>query len=71
MRFLQAMQEFDHQFAVEMTMNTEGAIDHIRELNKRYGDTTYIGAGTVRTLEQAKSLLRSRCQILIRPAHVY
>ena len=52
---LQAMQEFDHQFAVEMTMNTEGAIDHIRELNKRYG----------------KSLLRSWCQILIRPAHVY
>ena len=65
---LQAMQEFDHQFAVEMTMNTEGAIDHIRELNKRYGDTTYIGAGTVRT---GKSLSRSWCQILIRPAHVY
>ncbi|MFR1903070.1 MAG: hypothetical protein ACLSXY_03300 [Veillonella sp.] len=31
---LQNNAEFDHQFASEMTMNTEGAIDHIRELNR-------------------------------------
>lgn len=64
---LQAMQEFDHQFAVEMTMNTEGAIDHIRELNKRYGDTTYIGAGTVRTLEQAKACYEAGAKFLLGP----
>ena len=63
---LQAMQEFDHQFAVEMTMNTEGAIDHIRELNKRYGDTT-IGAGTVRTLEQAKACYEAGAKFLLGP----
>ncbi len=57
MLFLQAMQEFDHQFAVEMTMNTKGALENIHELNQRYGDTTYIGAGTVSDIRTSPSLL--------------
>ncbi|HBK7126715.1 TPA: bifunctional 4-hydroxy-2-oxoglutarate aldolase/2-dehydro-3-deoxy-phosphogluconate aldolase, partial [Enterococcus faecium] len=64
---LQAMQEFDHQFAVEMTMNTKGALENIHELNQRYGDTTYIGAGTVRTLEQAQACYEAGAKFLLGP----
>ena len=61
---LQAMQEFDHQFAVEMTMNTKGALENIHELNQRYGDTTYIGAGTVRTPSEGDRMFKEGADIV-------
>lgn len=48
---LKAMKGLEDKFAVEMTMNTPGAADNIRNLNKEFGEKIIIGAGTVLTFD--------------------
>lgn len=67
---LQAMAGFEEDYAVEMTMNTEGAISHIDRLNAKFGETIKIGAGTVRTLEEAKAANEVGAKFLLGP-HVF
>lgn len=64
---LQAMKGFEDHYAVEMTLNTENALQHIAKLNQAYGDKIRIGAGTVRTLEQAKAAVEAGAQFLLGP----
>lgn len=64
---LQAMAGFENQFAVEVTLNTTGALDCIAKLNEIYGDTINIGAGTVTTLAEAKAAFKSGAKFLLGP----
>ncbi|KAF1297364.1 2-dehydro-3-deoxyphosphogluconate aldolase [Enterococcus sp. JM4C] len=64
---LQAMKGFEKDFAVEMTLNTDGALESIEKLNKKYGTKIYIGAGTVRTLDEAKAAVQSGAKFLLGP----
>lgn len=64
---LQALEGFETHFSVEMTLNTKGALDHISELTKRYGHRILIGAGTVRSLEDAKNAKEAGAKFLLGP----
>ncbi|WP_265457675.1 bifunctional 4-hydroxy-2-oxoglutarate aldolase/2-dehydro-3-deoxy-phosphogluconate aldolase [Enterococcus sp. HY326] len=64
---LQAMSGFEEDYAVEMTLNTEGALEHIAKLSKQFGEKINIGAGTVRTLDQAKAAYQAGAKFLLGP----
>lgn len=67
---LVAMKGYETQFAVEMTLNTNDALNHIKKLNAKFGDQIFIGAGTVRTLEEAKKAVEVGAKFLLGP-HVF
>ncbi|OTN76006.1 hypothetical protein A5886_001082 [Enterococcus sp. 8G7_MSG3316] len=67
---LQAMKGYEHLFAVEMTLNTNHALQHINKLNARYGERILIGAGTVRTLDDAKAAVDAGAKFLLGP-HIF
>lgn len=52
---------------IEITMNTEGAIECIEKISAQYGDRLNVGAGTVTTLEQAKTSIEAGAQFLLAP----
>jgi 2-dehydro-3-deoxyphosphogluconate aldolase/(4S)-4-hydroxy-2-oxoglutarate aldolase len=52
----------------EITMTVPDAIDLIKDLVKRFGDTALIGAGTVLTLQQAKDCVAAGAKFIISPA---
>lgn len=52
---------------IEVTMNTEGAVDAIRRAVRRYGDKISIGAGTVLDEKMARQALDAGAQYLISP----
>jgi 2-dehydro-3-deoxyphosphogluconate aldolase/(4S)-4-hydroxy-2-oxoglutarate aldolase len=52
---------------IEVTMNTDGAVDAIRRAVRRYGDKISIGAGTVLDEEMARQALDAGAQYLISP----
>lgn len=64
---LQAMKGFEKSFAVEMTLNTKDALVSIEKLNHIYGDSIFIGAGTVRTIEEAKKAIQVGAKFLLGP----
>lgn len=51
--------------AVEVTLTTAGALDVITELRKEVGSDVVIGAGTVRTAEQARQAIESGAQFVV------
>lgn len=67
---LKAMNGFEKDYAVEMTMNTENALENIKRLNAQFGDKIKIGAGTVRTIEDAKAAYAAGAKFLLGP-HVF
>lgn len=52
---------------LEVTMNTEGAADMIRDWRPRYDGRMYIGAGTVLDLGMAKEAYAAGAQFLVTP----
>lgn len=66
---LTAMEGLDEQFAVEMTLNTENAIEHIEKLNQQFGNEFYIGAGTVRNVKDVKAAINVGAKFLLGPHH--
>lgn len=52
---------------MEITLNTPGALDGIRELRARFGDNMIIGAGTVRTLDQMDAAIEAGSQFTVAP----
>lgn len=64
---IQAMEGLEDKFAVEMTMNTPNCIENIKQLSKKYGDRRIIGAGTVRTLKDAKEAIEAGAKFLLGP----
>ncbi|MGO2084035.1 bifunctional 4-hydroxy-2-oxoglutarate aldolase/2-dehydro-3-deoxy-phosphogluconate aldolase [Vagococcus sp.] len=67
---LLAMEGMEDKFAVEMTLNTPNAIEHIEKLNNKFGKRIYIGAGTVRTLKDAEEAIKAGAKFLLGP-HVF
>ncbi len=56
--------------AMEVTMNTPGALDLIGMLRQRFGDQMLIGAGTVRTVAQFDAALAAGAQFTLAPGLV-
>ena len=52
---------------IEITLNTDQAFQLIQSSSKKYEDSLCIGAGTVRTLEQAEQAVASKAQFLVSP----
>lgn len=52
---------------IEVTLNTEGALDMITAWRKQYGYELMIGAGTVLSAEQAEQAIAAGAQYLITP----
>lgn len=48
---LEAMSGLENNFAVEITMNTQNAVEDITKLSSEFGDKITIGAGTVLTFK--------------------
>ncbi len=53
--------------AVEVTMNTPGAIETIAKIHEEFGDSILIGAGTVQTYEEAQAAIRAGAAFLLSP----
>ncbi|HCE12956.1 bifunctional 4-hydroxy-2-oxoglutarate aldolase/2-dehydro-3-deoxy-phosphogluconate aldolase [Enterococcus sp.] len=64
---LRAIKGYEQYFAVEMTLNTDHALQHISRLNDKYGEQILIGAGTVRTLTDAKAAVEAGAKFLLGP----
>ncbi len=52
---------------IEITYSTPDAATVIAELDARYGDRIYLGAGTVTTPEQAEQAVRAGARFLVSP----
>jgi len=52
---------------MEVTMNTEGALQNVADWRKRYEGTALIGAGTVIDLEMAKQAVAAGAEFLVSP----
>ncbi|MEZ4728030.1 MAG: bifunctional 4-hydroxy-2-oxoglutarate aldolase/2-dehydro-3-deoxy-phosphogluconate aldolase [Caldilineaceae bacterium] len=57
-----------HQIPVmEVTLNTTGALESIRQLRTQFGDRMVVGAGTVRTADQFAAALAAGAQFTVAP----
>lgn len=52
---------------MEITMNTEGAIDIIKNISSRYGDKLNIGAGTVQVYEELVKAVDAGATFILSP----
>ena len=52
---------------MEVTLNTPGALELIRMLRDRFGENMYIGAGTVRTVDQFDAAIAAGAQFTVAP----
>lgn len=62
-----SMVELDTPFGVEVTLNTDRAFEIITHLSSMYGEKVLIGAGTVRTLEEAEAAVEAGARFLLGP----
>lgn len=62
---LEAMKGLESNFAVEVTMNTDDAINIIKKLNQKFGNKILIGAGTVLTFEQEIQAIDSGAKFVL------
>src|SRR5580700_6134525 len=53
---------------VEVTMTVPGAVDLLRELKARYGDSLLLGSGTVTTAAQAEATIRAGAEFVVSPS---
>lgn len=53
--------------SVEITLNTEGALDMIKEFSKEFEDTMTVGAGTVKNFKQAKEAIDAGAKFILSP----
>lgn len=57
-----------HQIPVmEVTLNTTGALESIRQLRDQFSDRLVVGAGTVRTADQLAAALAAGAQFTVAP----
>jgi 2-dehydro-3-deoxyphosphogluconate aldolase/(4S)-4-hydroxy-2-oxoglutarate aldolase len=52
---------------MEVTLNTPGALTMIQKLQQEFGETMYIGAGTVLDLEDARNAVEACAAFLVTP----
>lgn len=56
-----------HLGAVEITMNTPGALEAIKKISQEFGDQIMVGAGTVLSYEEAVQALEAGAAFLLSP----
>lgn len=52
---------------VEITLNTEGALEQIKRASEKHGDDVNIGAGTVLTIEDATAAVKHGASFIVTP----
>ncbi|QAS54588.1 bifunctional 4-hydroxy-2-oxoglutarate aldolase/2-dehydro-3-deoxy-phosphogluconate aldolase [Halobacillus litoralis] len=52
---------------LEITLNTEGALDMISNLKKKFGGRMKVGAGTVLSVEEAKASIDAGAEYIVSP----
>lgn len=62
-----AASTFEKKFAVEITLNTPNALKMIKDLKKEYQEKIFIGAGTVRTIEDIKETIKADADFVLGP----
>lgn len=53
--------------AIEITMNSPDVFETIRKITEEFGEYLYVGAGTVRTMEEAKKAISAGARFLLSP----
>lgn len=53
--------------SVEITMNTENALDIIKKIAAEFQDQIYVGAGTVLNLQEAKDCIHAGAKFILSP----
>lgn len=53
--------------AIEITMNSPDVFETIRKLTEEFGERLYVGAGTIRTMEEAKKAISVGARFLLSP----
>ena len=53
--------------AIEVTLNSPGALDSIEELAAKFAGKAYIGAGTVTTAEEAEAAMDAGASFIVSP----
>ncbi|WP_203623663.1 MULTISPECIES: bifunctional 4-hydroxy-2-oxoglutarate aldolase/2-dehydro-3-deoxy-phosphogluconate aldolase [unclassified Lacticaseibacillus] len=66
---LQALAGYESHFAIEMTTNTEHAVELVKQLNQKYGDKINIGAGTVLNISQAEQMINAGAKFMLGPVN--
>ena len=64
---IEVLCEYKDDFVVEITLNSEGALDTIRRLTHTYKNRIHIGAGTVKTLYDAENAVAAGAEFLLSP----
>lgn len=64
---LLALEHMEHEFAVEVTLNTPDALLQIEKLANKFGDKISIGAGTVRNLTDVQKSIEAGATFLLGP----
>lgn len=59
--------QYKDKFAIEVTLNTPDALNIISELNNQYDNQLLVGAGTVRTFEDANAAISKGAKFLLGP----
>jgi len=53
---------------VEVTLTVPGAVELIKELNKKYGSKLLLGSGTVTTAEEAEATIEAGAEFVVSPS---
>jgi len=53
--------------AVEVTLNTTDVLESITALREKFGDQLFVGAGTVRTVDQLETVVAAGAQFTVAP----
>lgn len=53
--------------SVEITMNTENAVEIIKKISDEFKESINVGAGTVTTLQQAKDVIEAGARFILSP----
>ncbi|WP_334352721.1 bifunctional 4-hydroxy-2-oxoglutarate aldolase/2-dehydro-3-deoxy-phosphogluconate aldolase [Companilactobacillus sp. HBUAS56257] len=67
MAIMEAMDGFEKDFGIEVTMNTDHCIDIIKNGYNRFGNKYLIGAGTVMNIDEEKEAIDAGAKFLLGP----
>ena len=56
--------------SVEITLNTQGALETIKRVSKEFGDLVNIGAGTIKNMDDAKNAIEAGASFILTPIAV-
>lgn len=66
-KVINILKDYQDHFLVEITLNSENALELIDHLSQKYKGQIYIGAGTVTNLKEAQSAVAAGAEFLLSP----